>query len=151
MIKTIIDFFETHLSSKNEQVDVDQQLKLATAALLIEMMRMDHHIDANERQVVTQSLKTSFNISDEDTENLIELAEQEAHEATDYYRFTVLINNNYGADEKKDIIEHLWRIAYADGILDKHEEHLLRRISDLLHVPHKEFIQAKHRVEEERL
>jgi len=74
---------------------------------------------------------------------LIELANAEKHEATDYYTFTSLINEHYSQQQKIKLVEDLWRLAYADNELDKYEEHLLRRLSELLHVPHKDFIRTK--------
>ena len=68
-------------------------------------------------------------------------------QATDYHQFTSLIAKNFDQAQKIKVIEYLWMIAYSDYQLDKHEEHMVRRIADLIYVPHKEFLQAKHRVQ----
>ncbi|MDH5518442.1 MAG: TerB family tellurite resistance protein [Gammaproteobacteria bacterium] len=148
MIQTILDFFNTNLSLKTEAVDQDHQIKLASASLLIEMIRMDHKIEQTEHDTVKALLKKDFSLSDDETDNLFMLAEEESNNAVDYYRFSKLINQSYDNSQKIRIIENLWHIAYADGELDKYEEHYLRKIADLLHLPHKEFIKAKHRVSE---
>lgn len=146
MIKSILDFFDKNLSAKNETIDPEHKLKLASASLLIEMIRMDHKIDQAEHDMVKALIKQDFELSDEETESLFELAEEESKNAVDYYRFAKLINKEYDNTQKIGIIENLWHIAYADDELDKYEEHYLRKVSELLHIPHKDFIQAKHLV-----
>ncbi len=145
MIKSILDFFD-QFNNKNEPIDEVHQLKLASASLLVEMIRMDHKIEQAEHNMVKALIKKDFNLSEEETETLFTLAEEESQNAIDYYRFAKLINKEYDNSKKITIIENLWHIAYADDELDKYEEHYLRKVADLLHIPHKEFIQAKHRV-----
>jgi len=146
MIKSILDFFDNLLNSKEETADKDHQLKLASASLLIEMIRMDHKIDQAEHDMVKALIKKDFSLSEDETETLFTLAEEESQNAVDYYHFAKQINKEYEQKEKIAIIENLWHIAYADGELDKYEEHYLRKVADLIHVPHKDFIKAKHRV-----
>lgn len=146
MIKSILEFFEKNLNPKDDTTDADHQLKLASASLLIEMIRMDHKIDQAEHDMVKDLIKQDFKLNETETESLFELAEEESKNAIDYYRFAKLINKEYDNAQKIRIIENLWHIAYADNELDKYEEHYLRKISELIHVPHKEFIKAKHRV-----
>lgn len=150
MIKSILDFFDKHLNKPGVPVDEEHQLKLASASLLIEMIRMDHKIDQAEHDMVKALITKDFKINEEETETLFSLAEQESENAVDYYRFAKLINKEYDNPQKIKVIENLWHIAYADGELDKYEEHYLRKVADLLHVSHKEFIQAKHRVIKEQ-
>lgn len=146
MIKSILDFFEQHLNNSTETVDEAHQLKLASASLLVEMIGMDHKIEPAEHGMVKSLLKKDFDLSEEETETLFTLAEEESENAIDYYRFAKLINKEYDNSKKIIIIENLWHIAYADGELDKYEEHYLRKVAELLHIPHKEFIKAKHRI-----
>lgn len=123
------------------------QLNLAAAALLIEMVLQDDHVDIAEVAQVKKILLSQFDLSEAETESLYALAKEEKHQATDYHQFTKLIASHYTQPQKIQLIESLWRVAYADKVLDKYEEHMVRRISDLIHVSHKDFIQAKHRVE----
>jgi len=146
MIKSILEFFDTQLSSKINNIDQQHQLRLASASLLIEMIRMDHKIEKAEHDMVKALLKRDFDLADNETETLFTLAEEESHNAVDYYRFAKLINSEYDNPMKLQIIENLWHIAYADGKLDKYEEHYLRKISELLHIPHKDFIKSKHKI-----
>lgn len=149
MIKTILDFFD-QFNNKDKLIDEGHQLKLASASLLIEMIRMDHKIEQTEHDMVKALIKKDFDLSEEETEALFTLAEEESQNAIDYYRFAKLINKEYDNSKKITIIENLWHIAYADGELDKYEEHYLRKVADILHIPHKEFIKAKHRVIEDK-
>ena len=123
------------------------QLNLAAAALLIEMILQDDHVDKAEVLQVKNILVSQFELSEAEMESLYALAEEEKHQATDYHQFTKLIASHYTQPQKIQLIESLWRVAYADEVLDKYEEHMVRRISDLIHVSHKDFIQAKHRAE----
>ena len=125
----------------------EHQLNLAAVALLIEMILQDDNVDKAEVAVVKKLLITQFAISEEEMESLYVLAEEEKHQSTDYHEFTSLIAKHYTQPQKIQLIESLWRVAYADQVLDKYEEHMVRRISDLIYVSHKDFIQAKHRVE----
>ncbi len=130
-------------------VPVEQQLNLAAAALMIEMVLQDEQIDEAEVKAVKKVLTDQFKLSAADAQSLYELAEEQKHQATDYHQFTRLIAGHYSQPQKVQLIESLWRVAFADNTLDKYEEHMVRRISDLIHVSHKDFIQARHRVESE--
>ena len=146
MLDAIKNFFEENIASETAE-DIDQQLRLATAALLLEMMHQDHKVREEERQAVRDALQEWFGLTREKTVELIELAQNEASNATDYYQFTSLIAREYSLEDKIKVIEYLWKIAYADTHLDPLEEHMIRRIADLLYVPHREFIRTKHRVQ----
>ena len=145
MVRAIQEFFERHIKPPRNQRAASRHdaLHVATAALLIEMMRMDGDITEPERRRVAQALEKKFALQPENMVELLQLAEEQAHEATDYYQFTALIKNRFNAEEKERLIEHLWTVAYADGELHRYEEHLVRKIADLLHVSHKSFIAAK--------
>ena len=146
MLESIIRYFEINLSSE-EPDDIERQLKLATAALLVEMMRQDNKVQEEERITVKKILQEKFRLGSEETEALFALAQHEAEEAVDYHQFTSLIAREYSQVQKIKIIEYLWTIAYADKKLDPLEEHMIRRIADLIYVSHKDFIKTKHRVQ----
>lgn len=148
MLNAIKSFFEENISPDTSD-DLDHQLRLATAALLIEMMQQDHQVHEDEQRAVNDILKNRFDLTDNETRELYRLAQQEADEAVDYYQFTSLVAKEYPPQQKKKIIENLWTIAYADRHLDTLEEHMIRRIADLIYVPHKDFIQTKHKVKEQ--
>lgn len=145
MLKQIQSFFDKHLSSTEESPKA-HDYALATAALWIEMVRMDGVFDDDERRMLEQLLTSQFELNAEELEALMTLAEEESKDATDYFQFTKVINTHFEYEDKVKLVEGLWRIAYADGNVDPHEEHLVRKLSELLYVSHPDFIAAKHRV-----
>jgi uncharacterized tellurite resistance protein B-like protein len=147
MLKTIKNYFDKHLSSQPGE-DLDHQLKLATAALLVEMMQQDEQEHISEKQAIRVALQSKFALSESETEDLYQLARQEVAAATDYFQFTNLIARNFSQQQKIKVIEFLWTIAYADNSLDAYEEHMVRRIADLIYVSHKDFMQTKHKVQQ---
>jgi uncharacterized tellurite resistance protein B-like protein len=124
---------------------VEHTLQLATAVMLMEVMRADASIDRAERRAVIDALRAKFSLADDEIARLIELAEQAARDATDWFEFTSHINANFDMPAKVRMVEHMWRVAYADGHLCEHERHTMWRLSDLLHVPHGAYINAKMR------
>ena len=145
MLQKIKSFFEDKLAVKDGQ-DIEHQLRLATAALMIEMMLDDGEVHEMEEKVLIENLKSTFKLEDDETLELFDLAHAEVKEAVDYHQFTTLIAKNFTQEQKIKVIEHLWAIAYADEDLDQFEELMVRRIADLIYVTHSEFMQAKHRV-----
>lgn len=147
MIPGIRKFFTQFIEpgTREQQHGSAQALQIATAALLLEMMRMDNHLAESERETITASLQQRFGLDAEQLETLVQLAAEEARQASGYFQFTSLINRHCDAAQKITIVENLWRIAYADGHLDAHEAHLMRRLADLLHVGHADYVAAKQR------
>ena len=148
MINTIRQFFETHINLPNKSPEnlSGYSLHVATAALLIEMMRADASVSEAERETITDILRLKLALTAEETCGLLKLAEDELWKSTGYYEFTSLINKGFRYEQKVMIIEHLWEVAFADAEVDKHEEYMVRKIADLLYVDHKDFINAKLRV-----
>lgn len=146
MLMAIKQFFEQKLLIET-QVDNEYRLKLATAALMIEMMRQDGKTRDEEVEVIKNTLQTRFELDKAETGKLFDLATEQAKQAVDLYQFTSLIHKHFSPEDKIRIVENLWTVAFADNELDPHEEHLIRRISDLLYVPHSDFIKTKHKVQ----
>ena len=146
MIDSISSFFKKHLLIPENGTGKQHTLELATAALMIEVARADYQEKWVEFEVITSLLNAHFSLTPEETTELIKLAEEEARDLTSYHQFTSLINQHYGQPERIRIIELLWQVANADGEIEKYEDHLIRKISDLLYVSHSDFIAAKHRV-----
>lgn len=120
-------------------------LQLATAVLLIEVVRADTEHCAVEHAALKSVLQARFALTAEETERLIELAQLRSTEAHDLHSFTSLLNETLSEAERQEIFESLWRVAYADGRLDAHENHLMRRLADLLHIRHAAFVGTKMR------
>lgn len=147
MIASIKEFFSQFIEPGTRQGAVGgaHALQVATAALLLEMMRMDSHLKIEERDAIAATLRREFALSADELFSLVALAEQEARQAHDYYQFTALINKSCDAAQKARIIENLWHVAMIDGHLDAHELHLMRKLADLLHVGHADYVAAKQR------
>lgn len=149
MLSAISEFFRSKIEPDTRAGPDEHGLHLATAALLFEMLRADAEDHAKERQAIELVLQDKLGLSTEETRELAELADREAAEAVSLYQFTGLINTHFSPEQKVQVVEMLWQVAYADGHLDPYEEALLRKIADLIYVPHRDFIQSKHRVLEQ--
>ena len=123
--------------------------RLAVATLLVEIARADFEVDSSERTAIRRMLAGAYGLDPASARILVEEAERAVEEAVSLYEFTSRLNEELSPTEKVEIIEMLWRVAFADGRLDKYEEHLVRKAADLLYVPHRRFIRAKLKVEEE--
>jgi uncharacterized tellurite resistance protein B-like protein len=147
MLHSLNQFFDHHIRPLEGEAGRSDphRLQVATAALLIEVMRADRQFREAERQAVTAAVRERFELTTAETADLLELAEVEAREATDYYRFTALINQHFTPAEKEQIVELLWRVASADLEIDRFERTLVHKIADLLHVPRPAQIAARAR------
>ncbi len=149
MLHAIKTFFQQHIDAEVHRPETREHgLRLATAALLMEMTRADFTRRPEELRMVASLVQGEFGLTGEETRELAELAEAEAHEAVSLYQFTGLINEHFSQEEKVRVVEMLWQVAYADRELDKYEESLVRKVAELLYVSHRDFIRAKHRVQE---
>jgi uncharacterized tellurite resistance protein B-like protein len=141
MIDKIKSFFSKNvLEPKTETKSPDQ---LATAALLIEVMVIDGDLDDQEMQAIAGTLSNMLHLSKEQIDQLIEFSREEVAEATSLYQFTKEINEHFDIEKKLSLMTAMWRVAFADGHLDKHEENIIRRVADLLHIRHSEYIRCK--------
>ena len=147
MLDSIKKFFNTRIAPDKEDGSKISRQHLASAALMIEVMKADHELDERESEKFLQVLQDSLDIADEELNELVEMAQDEAQRATSLYEFTRLINDNYDYDARVGLIENMWRIAFSDEKLDKYEDHLIRRISDLIYVSHSDFIRTKLKVQ----
>ncbi len=143
MLSKIAAFFQEQVQPEHGQMS-EEQRRLACAALLIEVAIIDNEFDGKELAELKTILINQFNISQEEVEALVTLAHNECAQSTSTYQFTSLINQHCSFDEKFTLVTGMWRIAYADGDLDKYEEYIIRKVSDLIHLGHGEFIRAKH-------
>lgn len=148
MLHKIKRFFDDNvLTTSNSTPDnTEHKLRLAMASLMIEVAESDYHDAPEERESVLKIVKESFDLSNTETNEIVDLARQEHADSIDYFQFTSLINQHYSAAERIELIEKLWQIAFADHTLDKHEEHVIRRIADLIHVAHSDFMKTKLKV-----
>ena len=144
MIKKIKDLI-TKISNKEEIEESSNILQLdrACAALLVEIAFADKDFDEREKESLKQSLLKSYAIDIETINEIINDAEKTVEESTSLYEYTRTVNDEFEYPQKLNLLENLWKVAYADETLDKYEEHLLRKISDLIHISHSDYINIK--------
>jgi len=126
-------------STKNHE----QKIKLATAAVFIDMAYADFKIDANEEQEITASLQSLFELDTNEITQLIREAKVERDSKLDIYNFTKLLNQHFERGDRVQILEKLWLLIYADGRVDKYEDALIRKMTTLLGLEHGDMIKAK--------
>lgn len=122
------------------------ELQLALAALLVEVANSDDHFDEKDRAVVAQLLERCFKLSHADARILLAAGEREAGHAVELFHFTRIINERLSFEQRIELVEMLWEVAYADGVLDQYEDSLLRRVGGLIYVPDRERGMARRRV-----
>ena len=147
MLATIKQFFRDQIQKDaSASGDDAHAIDVATAALMIEVMQADFDISDVEQQTIRELLQGHLQLSADELDDLFMLAEQEVVDSVSLYQFTSLVDQELEYSAKVRVIEMLWRVVYADDRLDKYEEYLMRKIADLLHISHRDFIQTKHRV-----
>ncbi len=132
-----------------EPVQADtHQLAVAATALMVQLARVDNHEDERELQIILDCAVQAHQVTREEAEEILADALAHAEDATSLYEFTGQINDHFDQDQKQSLLESIWRVALADGRIDKYEEHLIRRMADLLHLHHREYMQARHKAED---
>ena len=148
MLDVVKKFFQKDavVNTKIKEEDSTERIQVAACALLLEVANSDDEFSDVAREHVIQILKRDFHLSDKYAKELIELSDRERKESIDLWHFTHLINEHYSLEEKIKIIEMAWMVIYADGKLDKYEDHLAHKLSNLLQLTHKQLIDAKLKV-----
>ena len=118
-------------------------LELSCAALMFEVARSDFTIDATERESIRLLLTENFALSAEDVATVTEEAADNVDAATCLFEFTRTINDIATVDQKRQLLTMMWRVALADDALSRYEEHVIRKVADLLYLPHNDFMLAK--------
>jgi len=139
MFRNIFELFQGDSVARKPQIS----LELAAAALLVEVMASDDEWQDVEERRIRELLATTLNIDPGQALELFDSAKKHHKTAHDLYEVIKLINDNYTPDQKYQLVVNLWKVAYADGNLDRYEDYTIRKIAELLYVPHVQFIQAK--------
>lgn len=148
MIK-ILQKILTIESRQSDGEDLEHSLHVATAVLLVEVMRADFIVQAEEKARLRQLLEQQFSLSADQLDELLDEAETRADRLVSIQHTTRLLNEHYEHAMKIRVVEMMWQLVYADGDKDRYEEHLIRQVAELLYLSHTEFIQARLRAEEE--
>ena len=145
MLKKLSNFLSTTFLPAEVEVREENTLQIAIAVLLIEVMQADAECAFEEQTVILKILKQRFGLSDEEVAQLTDRGQQTSQAANDFYQFTSLINRELALPEKVQIVEYLWQVVYADGVVSAHENHIMRKLVDLLHVSLGDNVAAKER------
>ncbi len=130
----------------SQEQSQERKLKIATAALLLEVAGADDEFSDEERSVIIDILKSHIAITSEEVEGILEATGQALNNSIDIYYFTNQINNHFDIAQKEKLIEMVWQVIYADEHLDGHEDFLVHRFAKLLRLHHSQLIDAKLRV-----
>jgi len=143
MIAKINAFFKKINEASNPQSHDELTIEMACAVLLCEVVRADGHLDQQEQIKLSALLVQQFSLEEDEVNDIVSKALLLSEHATDFYQFTSKLNQYYSIEERIKIVELLWVLAYADGELASIEEHIIRKIADLLHLRHSEYIKTK--------
>jgi len=147
MLDAITRFFRSQMAEDTtSSADDKHRLQVATSALLLEMAHADDDFTASEQETVVELVRQKFQLTSEEAQALIDLAESERSQSTDLYQFTSLITDHFTHTQKLVVLESLWKVVYSDGRLEAHEDHLMHKLGKLLGVKHGELIALKIKV-----
>jgi uncharacterized tellurite resistance protein B-like protein len=147
VLRKLAAFFDGALAREvDDPAAREHALRVATALLLIEVAKADYADDLAEDDAMLASLKQFFALDDASAALLLEEARSTADQAVELQQFTRRLHEQLSVAEKHRVVEMLWQVALADSRLDKHEDHLVRRIAELLYVSHSDLIRIRNRV-----
>ena len=147
LISQISDVITSPATTTDGTAARDAAIRNATAVLMVDVARADYEFDADEFDSLLRLIQAHFDLSAEDAATLVNAADERVDGLTSLHDFTQLLHNNLDEQEKARVVGLLWQIAYADGRLDKYEDALVLKISDLLHVSRGKVMQLKHEAE----
>ena len=143
MFKTLKSALQDKFKTADESTDEVHVMHLASAALLLEVSRADFDIQDEEIAEIANALQRQFKFDDDEVDSLIKNARTEHEHHVSIHPFVKIINEGCSHEEKKLLLQDLWKVAYADNKLDKYEDYQIRKIADLLYLSHSDFIQTK--------
>jgi uncharacterized tellurite resistance protein B-like protein len=153
MLNKLKEFFQNELAfNAVKSTDAEQKYSLeqACSLLLMEVSGADFEQSNIEKDKIKQLLKSLFELSDEKLDELFERSNQASKDTTSMHPFTSMINDNYEYDQKVNLLNMMWKVAFVDDNLDKYEEAMIRKIADLLYISHSDYIKVKHIAAEKR-
>ena len=142
LLKELMYKNRTSISDTNTN-EMRKTMNLISGALMVEVMAADHDFNSEEELKLKEILLNRFEIPEHEIKKISEQMKKRADDATSLYEYTSLINENFNREEKLDLIRNLWAIAFADKILDRYEDSVIRRVCELTYVSHSDFIKTK--------
>ncbi len=135
--------------AREAEVPAGDDIQLAAAALMVEVMRSDNDTDPGEINRISVLLGEQFDLNQTDTQELMDLANGKIRQSISLLAFTRKIRSSWNNQERVLLLQHLWSIAYADGKIDAHERHVIRKIGALLYMTERQMYAAKERARKE--
>lgn len=132
-----------------QENNIDKKLQIAACALFIEMAKADGQFSEEEKNFIVSEMNKTFNLDEQCTNELLELAELIAKDSVSIYEFTTIINEKFSVQQKIELLESLWKLIYQDKKLNAYEDQLIKRIGATLNLEHKQIINAKLKVKEQ--
>ncbi|MBA58144.1 MAG: hypothetical protein CMQ40_03115 [Gammaproteobacteria bacterium] len=144
MLNRLFEYFDEKIRREPKTENISSSsLLLAATALMLEVARSDEKKEQSELHIIEDILLAKLGEDSEEARDILEAAQDKSEEAHDLYQFTSLINREFSRQEKEHLIRSMWQVAYADGRLDRYEDHIIRRVADLIHIDHSDFIRLK--------
>lgn len=143
MLQKIRRLFEQIGSGEDVEVRDEKDVRMISAALLTEVATVDHELEQREQSTLTQLLRQHYQLESSAAEKLVQEALDHRDHATSLYEFTQFVNNLFDERNKYLLVRQMWLVALADGVIEAFEEHLIRRVSELIHLPHGLFTRAR--------
>jgi uncharacterized tellurite resistance protein B-like protein len=143
MLKFFKNILTQNIREEHDTATVEDELQLATCMLLLEIAQADGIIQPQEEVQIQTVMQKRFSLSEADSDKLIEQARELQTESLDIYPVATMINRHWPTEEKCRLLENIWQIVYADGIMDQHEDHLMHKLGTLLQLSHRQLIDAK--------
>lgn len=143
MLQQIRKLFEQIGRGDSVEVSEEKDVRMISAALLAEIATADHKVDDRERDALMRLLQDHYQLDSETAHTMVERALVERDEATSLYEFTQTVNDHFSEADKYLLVKQMWQVAFADGEIDAFEEHLIRRVAELIYLPHGLFTRAR--------
>lgn len=142
----MLDYIKNILLGKDSNLvseQADNKIQIATCALFLEIAKSDSNFTEEERSHIFETMKSIFRLDDESVNELLKLSETEVKESISLYEFTDTINQHFSNEEKFELLKNLWKLIFVDGKIDAHEEGLIRKITTMLNLEHRDMIDSK--------
>ena len=145
MIHTLKRWFEKLSDNQDPNMGHSQEkINLCCFSLMVITANVDSNFDESEHRTIQALGRDLFNLDETTIDEIVSDAKQQASDSTSLYEFTSLIHTNLSEHDKFKLVVGLWKIAFADGEVDKYEEHVIRRVAELIYLDHARFTEARH-------
>lgn len=140
----MLDTIRRLFTAEEPEADNGAALHLAAAVLLVEVAKSDHSLEGLEIDRIKDALVRDWALGTDDLADLLQVARDTSDNGVSLHREIDLINQRFSTEQKLALMRSLWEVACADGEVHHYEEALIRRLADLIYLPHKDFIRSKH-------